>query len=106
MQNTVKDMLLGLPVEGLSLKMLSVPQVSSAKLTSSISVQSLTKNNNNNKKAAMLDYKEAMHQSKDASNFFTFMTIVIIISYNTCIWHKSPSEGRVKADMASSCFRC
>ena len=64
--------LLGLLVEGLSLKLPSVlHQVSSANLTSGVSAQTPTKNHNK---------EEATYQSEDASNVFTFMTTVIIIS--------------------------
>ena len=36
---------------------------------------------NDNKKAVMLDEREATYRSEDASNFFNFMTVMIIISY-------------------------
>lgn len=55
-------------------------RVSSAKLMSSVSAQALTKNNNN-KYAVILDQiEEARYRGKDESNFFNFMTILIIIS--------------------------
>ena len=40
-----------------------------------------TEDNNDNKKAVMLDERETTYQSEDASNFFNFMTFMIIISY-------------------------
>ena len=38
-------------------------------------------NNKNNEKAVTLDEREAAYRSEDASNFFTFMTVMIIIPY-------------------------
>ena len=45
-----------------------------------------TEDNNDNKKAVRLDEREATYRSEDASNFFNFMTVMIIISYNCTMY--------------------
>ena len=60
--------------------MSSVGLLMSTKLTSSIFAEAQTKNNSHIRSQRIV--RESTYESEDASNFFTFMTIMIVISYS------------------------